>query len=96
MLGDHQFVQGKIADSIIELEQFRCMVLKTAWIIDEIEAGRIPGPRYLANGPEITVTGGLGDENALHLPHFKGTPLEQLFPGYIEPFVAALQASLTA
>lgn len=42
MLGDHQFVQGKIADSIIELEQFRCLVLKTAWIIDEIEAGRMP------------------------------------------------------
>jgi acyl-CoA dehydrogenase len=42
MLGDHQFVQGKIADSIIELEQFRLMVLKTAWIIDEIEAGRMP------------------------------------------------------
>ncbi|MFM5908608.1 MAG: acyl-CoA dehydrogenase family protein [Novosphingobium sp.] len=42
MLGDHQFVQGKIADSIIQLEQFRLMVLKTAWIIDEIEAGRMP------------------------------------------------------
>ena len=42
MLGDHQFVQGKIADSIIQLEQFRCMVIKTAWIIDEIEAGRMP------------------------------------------------------
>ncbi len=42
MLGDHQLVQAKIADSIIELEQFRCMVLKTAWIIDEIEAGRMP------------------------------------------------------
>jgi acyl-CoA dehydrogenase len=41
MLGDHQFVQGKIADSIIQLEQFRLMVLKTAWIIDEIEAGRM-------------------------------------------------------
>jgi imidazolonepropionase-like amidohydrolase len=38
-------------------------------IRNEIAAGRIPGPRYLANGPEITVTGGLGDENALHLPH---------------------------
>jgi len=38
-------------------------------IRNEINAGRIPGPRYLANGPEITVTGGLGDENALHLPH---------------------------
>jgi acyl-CoA dehydrogenase len=42
MLGDHQFVQGKIADSVIELEQFRLLVLKTAWIIDEIEAGRMP------------------------------------------------------
>jgi imidazolonepropionase-like amidohydrolase len=35
----------------------------------EIEAGRAPGPRLLANGPEITVTGGLGDTNVLHLPH---------------------------
>lgn len=32
--------------------------------------------------------------NGLHLPEFRGTPLEQLFPGYIEPFVAAMQASL--
>jgi imidazolonepropionase-like amidohydrolase len=28
----------------------------------------VPGPRLLANGPEITVTGGLGDTNLLHLP----------------------------
>src|SRR5919108_6180229 len=35
----------------------------------EIDAGRVPGPRLLANGPEITVTGGLGDTNMLHLPH---------------------------
>jgi imidazolonepropionase-like amidohydrolase len=35
----------------------------------EIEAGRVPGPRLLANGPELTVTGGLGDTNQLHLPH---------------------------
>lgn len=42
MLGDHQFVQGKIADSVIQLEQFRLMVLKTAWIIDQIEAGHMP------------------------------------------------------
>jgi hypothetical protein len=37
----------------------------------EIEAGRVPGPRLLANGPEITVTGGLGDSNLLHLPHYE-------------------------
>ena len=42
MLGDHQLVQAKIADSIIELEAFRLLVLKTAWIIDEVEAGRLP------------------------------------------------------
>jgi len=35
----------------------------------EIEAGRVPGPRLLANGPELTVTGGLGDSNMLHLPY---------------------------
>jgi acyl-CoA dehydrogenase len=33
-LADHQFVQGMIADSAIELEQFRLMVLHTAWVID--------------------------------------------------------------
>jgi acyl-CoA dehydrogenase len=42
MLGDHQMVQSKIADSIIQLEQFRMLVLKTAWLIDEVEAGRLP------------------------------------------------------
>ena len=34
LLADQQFVQGMIADSAIELEQFRLLVLKTAWIID--------------------------------------------------------------
>jgi acyl-CoA dehydrogenase len=33
-LSQHQFVQGMIADSAIELEMFRLLVLKTAWIID--------------------------------------------------------------
>src|SRR5439155_1712898 len=36
-------------------------------IRNEINAGRIPGPRYPPNGPEITVTGGSGDENELDL-----------------------------
>ena len=34
LLADHQFVQGFIADSAIELAQFRLLVLHTAWIID--------------------------------------------------------------
>ncbi|WP_339485442.1 NmrA family NAD(P)-binding protein [Pseudomonas sp. EL_65y_Pfl2_R95] len=32
--------------------------------------------------------------NGLYLPDFKGTPLDQLFPNYIEPFTAAMKASL--
>ena len=35
----------------------------------EIDAGRISGPRLIANGPELSVTGGLGDNNLAHLPH---------------------------
>jgi imidazolonepropionase-like amidohydrolase len=33
-----------------------------------INAGQIPGPRYLAASQEITVAGGLGDETLPHLP----------------------------
>ncbi|MDP3674960.1 MAG: acyl-CoA dehydrogenase family protein [Novosphingobium sp.] len=49
LLAEHQFVQGMIADSAIELEQFRLLVMKTAWTIDEVEAGRSPpvSPRTL-------------------------------------------------
>ena len=35
-------------------------------IRNEIDAGRIPGPRYRACSPEITVTGGLGDQRMMH------------------------------
>ncbi|MFG1923396.1 acyl-CoA dehydrogenase family protein [Cryptosporangium sp. NPDC048952] len=34
LLAEHQFVQGFIADSAIQLEMYRLLVLKTAWIID--------------------------------------------------------------
>ena len=38
-------------------------------IRNEINAGRIPGPRMRAASPEITATGGLGDERQLHMYH---------------------------
>lgn len=34
---------------------------------NEVDSGRSPGPRIRAASPEITVTGGLGDENRLHM-----------------------------
>src|SRR3546814_13767306 len=36
---------------------------------DAINAGRFPGPRYTAAGPEITTVGGLGDTAPPHIPH---------------------------
>jgi len=39
LLSEHQFVQGMIADSIIDLHQFRLMVLQTAWVIDNMPHG---------------------------------------------------------
>ena len=36
---------------------------------DAINAGRFPGPRLKAASPEITSTGGLGDERQLHMYH---------------------------
>jgi imidazolonepropionase-like amidohydrolase len=35
---------------------------------DEIDNGYLAGPRYRTAGPEITATGGLGDENRLGIP----------------------------
>lgn len=37
-------------------------------IRDAINAGRFPGPRYTAAGPEITALGGLGDATLPHIP----------------------------
>ena len=36
---------------------------------DAINAGRFPGPRYTAAGPEITTVGGLGDATLPHIDH---------------------------
>src|SRR6201987_4003598 len=36
-------------------------------IRNEVNAGRLPGPRIRAGSPEITVTGGLGDERKQHM-----------------------------
>ena len=38
-------------------------------IRDAINAGRFPGPRYTAAGPELTAVGGLGDATLPHIDH---------------------------
>lgn len=39
-------------------------------IRNEIEAGRVAGPRLLAASPELTSTGNLGDERKLHIDRY--------------------------
>lgn len=39
-------------------------------IRNAINSGQIPGPRYLANGPEISTIGGLGDVNPSHISSY--------------------------
>ena len=38
-------------------------------IRDAIRAGKVPGPRYTAAGPELTALGGLGDASLPHIQH---------------------------
>ena len=72
---EHTLVSMHNARTFLECGYTSCLSAASAKprldvaIRNEIDAGRIPGPRYLANGPEITVTGGLGDTNKLHLPY---------------------------
>ncbi len=76
---EHTLVTMRNAKTLLDCGYTSCVSAASAKprldvvIRNEINAGRIPGPRYLANGPEITVTGGLGDTNLMHLPYL-GNP----------------------
>lgn len=80
LLAEHQFVQGMIADSWIELEQFRMLVIKTAWTIDEIEAGKSPpiSPRTLIAMCKMQMAKVYHDiiQRAIHLHGSLGVTLE--------------------
>ncbi len=79
LLADKQYVQGYIADSWIELEQFRLLVLRTAWKIDrsqdyqrvreDIAAIKAAAPKLINDivGRAIQVHGALGISNELDL-----------------------------
>jgi acyl-CoA dehydrogenase len=78
-LADKQYVQGYIADSWAELEQFRLLVLRTAWKIDryhdysrvreDIAAVKILAPNLIRDivGRAIQVHGALGITNEMDL-----------------------------
>jgi alkylation response protein AidB-like acyl-CoA dehydrogenase len=41
MLGEKQFIQGFIADSRVEIDASRLLVLRTAWNIDQVGAAQV-------------------------------------------------------
>lgn len=79
LLGDKQAVQGYVADSWAELQQYRLLVLRTAWKIDkyrdyqrvreDIAAVKILAPKLIRDivGRSIQVHGALGITNELDL-----------------------------
>jgi imidazolonepropionase-like amidohydrolase len=72
---EHILWCAHIAERYLDMGWTSCMGAATAKprldvvIRNAIEAGQIPGPRYLAASQEITVPGGLGDETPPHLPY---------------------------
>jgi imidazolonepropionase-like amidohydrolase len=71
---EHVLWCAHIAKRYLDMGWTSCLGAATAKprldvvIRDAINAGRIPGPRYLAASQEITVLGGLGDDTMPHLP----------------------------
>jgi len=82
LLADKQMVQEKIADSWIELEQFRLLVLRTAWRIDkhqdyrkvrkDIAAVKAAMPRLLHDiaGRALHIHGSLGLSDEMPFMHW--------------------------
>jgi imidazolonepropionase-like amidohydrolase len=73
-LEEHVLWCAKVAKRYLEAGFTSCLGAACAKprldvvIRNAINAGQIPGPRYLAATQEITVPGGLGDETLPHLP----------------------------
>lgn len=82
LLADKQMVQEKIADSWTELEQFRLLVLRTAWLIDkhqdyrkvrkDIAAVKAAMPRLLHDiaGRALHLHGSLGLSDEMPFMHW--------------------------
>ncbi len=78
VLAKKQSVQNMIADSYIELEQFRLLVLKTAWVIDQgdkdlartyIAMVKVQTPKVMQDivGRSLHLHGSLGCSNEMPL-----------------------------
>ncbi len=71
---EHAFLTARVAKTLIDhgfTSAYGASEAKLRLgvaVRNEVEAGRLPGPRIRAGSLEITVTGGLGDESRMHNP----------------------------
>ena len=71
---EHAFLTARVAKTLLEAGFTSAYGASEAKlrlgvaVRNEVDAGRLPGPRIRAGSLEITVTGGLGDESKLHNP----------------------------
>ncbi len=71
---EHAFLTARVAQTLLEhgfTSAYGASEAKLRLgvaVRNEVDAGRLPGPRIRAGSLEITVTGGLGDESRLHNP----------------------------
>ena len=70
---EHTLLSARTAATMIDMGYTSCVGAASAKerldvvIRNAINNGEIPGPRYLANGPEIATLGGLGDTSPPHV-----------------------------
>ncbi len=70
---EHTLLTARTAATLIDMGYTMCVGAAAAKerldvvIRNAINAGQLPGPRYLANGPEIATMGALGDTSPPHL-----------------------------
>ncbi len=71
---EHAFLTARVAKTLLDYGftsaygASEAKLRLSVAVRNEVDAGRLPGPRIRAGSLEITVTGGLGDESRLHNP----------------------------
>jgi imidazolonepropionase-like amidohydrolase len=73
-LEEHAFLTARVAHTLLDhgftsaYSASEAKLRLAVAVRNEVDAGRLPGPRIRAGSLEITVSGGLGDESRLHNP----------------------------
>ncbi len=71
---EHAFLTARVAKTLLDhgftsaYSASEAKLRLAVAVRNEVDAGRLPGPRIRAGSLEITVSGGLGDESRLHNP----------------------------